>query len=62
MKFSVAASLLALGSASAFVAPQGAFGARSPVARNMADTATDVYTFKKSEEIFAEAQNVRYCC
>jgi hypothetical protein len=57
MKFSLAASLLALGSASAFVAPQGAF-ARSPVSRSMADTATEVYTFEKSEEIFAEAKTV----
>lgn len=58
MKFSVAASLLALGTVSGFVTPQNAF-ARS-VSHSMADTATEVYTFAKSEEIFAEAQTVRH--
>jgi hypothetical protein len=56
MKFSAAATLLALGTASAFVAPQ-AYG-RSSVAQSMAATETPVYTFEKSEEIFAEAQTV----
>ena len=56
MKFAVAASLLAL-TANAFVAPHS--GRSSNVARSMADTATEVYTFEKSEELFAEAQEVR---
>jgi len=61
MKFTAAASLLALGTTSAFVAPQ-AFAGRSSqdfVARSMAATGTELYTFTKSEEIFAEAQTVR---
>ena len=58
MKFTLAASLLAVGTASAFVAPQ-AFGRSSDVvSRAMAATETPVYTFEKSEEIFAEAQTV----
>ena len=60
MKFTVAASLLALGTTSAFVAPQ-AFGRSSDViSQRMAATETPVYTFEKSEEIFAEAQEVGY--
>ncbi|CAB9511312.1 Glutamate-1-semialdehyde 2,1-aminomutase [Seminavis robusta] len=57
MKFTVAASLLALGTASAFVPPQ-AYGRTSDVVRSMAATETSVYTFEKSEEIFAEAQTL----
>lgn len=56
MKFTIAASLLAIGTASAFAPPQ-AFGWNG-VARSMAATETDVYTFEKSEEIFAEAQTL----
>lgn len=59
MKFTVAASLLALGATSAFVAPQ-AYGRsnQNVVSRSMTATETPVYTFEKSEEIFAEAQTV----
>ena len=60
MKFTVAASLLALGTASAFVTPQ-AYGRTQDVVRSMTATETSVYTFEKSEEIFAEAQTVRKC-
>lgn len=57
MKFSLAAlAALSLSSASAF----------APTAANLANTAlhmsaveSKTYTFAKSEEIFAEAQNVR---
>lgn len=59
MKFTAAVSLLALGAVSAF-SPQQAFAGRSSVSvsQNMAATETPVYTFEKSEEIFAEAQEV----
>jgi len=56
MKFTVAASLLALGTASAFVAPS-AYG-RSSVGQSMAATETDLYTFEKSEVIFNEAKEL----
>lgn len=56
MKFTVAASLLALGTASAFVAPS-AYG-RSSVSQSMAATETDLYTFEKSEVIFNEAKEL----
>jgi len=58
MNFSIAAALLTLTSASAFV-PHQAFGGRNNVARSMsAATDTPVYTFEKSEEIFAEAKTL----
>jgi hypothetical protein len=59
MKFStgVTTALLAMGGASAF-APQRVNGARS--LSSLSSTAAEpVYTFTKSEEIFAEAQEVR---
>jgi hypothetical protein len=59
MKFTVAASLLALGAASAFVAPQAhGRSQQNAFSRSMTATETSVYTFEKSEEIFAEAQTV----
>ena len=59
MKFTVAASLLALGATSAFVAPQPSGRSNHNVfSRSMTATETAVYTFEKSEEIFAEAQTV----
>ena len=55
MKFSLASALLLLGSVAAF---SPTFGApRTPV--SLKSTAEKVYTFAKSEEIFAEAKNVR---
>jgi len=58
MKFTAAASLLAIGAASAFVAPNQALFDRLSMSQNMAATETPVYTFEKSEQIFAEAQEV----
>jgi hypothetical protein len=60
MKFAagVTTALLAMGYSSAF-APQSVNGARSST--KLSSTATEpVYTFTKSEEIFAEAQEVRH--
>lgn len=54
MKFSLASALLLLGSVAAF---SPTFGApRTPV--SLKSTAEKVYTFAKSEEIFAEAKNL----
>ena len=59
MKFAagITTALLAMGGASAF-APQSVNGARSSQL-NVAAT-EPVYTFTKSEEIFAEAKEVRF--
>jgi hypothetical protein len=54
MKFTIAAAFLA-GSAAAF---SPAFASRSSTGLKMSAVETDVYTFAKSEEIFAEAQTV----
>jgi glutamate-1-semialdehyde 2,1-aminomutase len=56
MKLSFAVSFLALGSAAAFAPSNKAF-ARNTATR-MSETATETYTFTKSEEIFAEAQTL----
>jgi hypothetical protein len=54
MKFTVAAAFLA-GSAAAF---SPVFATRGPAGLKMSAVETEVYTFAKSEEIFAEAQTV----
>ena len=61
MKFTAAVSLLALGTVSAFTSQyaNAAAGRASIISQNMAATETPVYTFEKSEELFAEAQEVR---
>jgi len=56
MKLSFAVSCLALGSAAAFAPGNKAFARSTGV--HMSETATDTYTFAKSEEIFAEAQTL----
>lgn len=56
MKLSLAVSALVLSSCSAFAPASN----QRPSTRMQADaTATETYTFTKSEEIFAEAQTVR---
>lgn len=57
MKFTIAAAFLA-GSAAAF---SPAFATHSSNALKMSAVETEVYTFAKSEEIFAEAQTVSFC-
>jgi hypothetical protein len=61
MKFAtgVTTALLAMGGASAF-APQSVNGARSTSSQLSVAATEPVYTFTKSEEIFAEAQEVRF--
>ena len=60
MKFTAAVSLLALGTVSAFTSQYAnAAAGRASISQNMAATETPVYTFEKSEELFAEAQEVR---
>ena len=54
MKFTVAAAFLA-GSAAAF---SPVFATRGPAGLKKSAVETEVYTFAKSEEIFAEAQTV----
>lgn len=54
MKLTVAAAFLA-GSAAAF---SPVFATRGPTGLKMSAVETEVYTFAKSEEIFAEAQTV----
>ena len=56
MKFAIATAVLA-GSAAAF---SPVFATRSSLALKMSAVDTEVYTFAKSEEIFAEAQTVRF--
>jgi len=58
MKFSAASLFLLSSSAAAFSAPT--FGAPRSSALKMTATETQVYTFAKSEEIFAEAQEVSF--
>ena len=63
MKFTAAVSLLAaVGTVSAFTSQHAAYAGRASsttiISQNMAATETPVYTFEKSEEIFAEAQEV----
>ena len=59
MKFGTAAALILAycGNTSAFSATTPINGGRS-IALNMGATATETYTFTKSEEIFAEAKTV----
>jgi len=60
MKFAagVTTALLAMGGVSAF-APQSVNGARSSTSSLSSTVTEPVYTFTKSEEIFAEAREVR---
>jgi hypothetical protein len=59
MKFSLAFSTLALTvSFSAAFAPQKAFARRPGLAMSAVETPVNLYTFAKSEEIFAEAKEV----
>jgi hypothetical protein len=58
MKFVFACTLALTASVGAF-APSTAF-ARTTSALSMSAVETPTYTFTKSEEIFAEAQHVRY--
>jgi hypothetical protein len=58
MKFALACSTLALtASMGAAFAPSTAFARSSSLSMSAVETPT--FTFTKSEEIFAEAQNVR---
>jgi hypothetical protein len=60
MKFSIAAvTALTLSGASAFT-PAGSTTTLVNTALHMSAVETKTYTFAKSEEIFAEAQNVSY--
>jgi hypothetical protein len=58
MKFSIATALLMAGSAAAFTTTPSF--ARSSALKMSTVTDTPTYTFAKSEEIFAEAQNVSF--
>lgn len=59
MKFCLAVSFLALGSVTAFAPGSKAFATRNGnTVPSMSATASETYTFAKSEEIFAEAQTL----
>lgn len=58
MKFSLAVTALTFTGAAAFT-PRS-LGARPETAAHMSAVESKTYTFSKSEEIFAEAQGVRY--
>ena len=58
MKFSLAVTALTFTGAAAFT-PRS-LGARAETAAHMSAVESKTYTFAKSEEIFAEAQGVRY--
>jgi hypothetical protein len=58
MKFSIASSLLLVSSATAFAPTFGA----PRTSTTLMSTAEKVYTFAKSDEIFAEAKEVSATC
>lgn len=57
MKFALAVAALTLSGSAAFV-PQSLSSARAALSLDMSAVESSTYTFAKSEEIFAEAQNV----
>lgn len=59
MKFSLAVTALTLSGSAAFT-PLSLSSARAGTAMDMSAVESSTYTFAKSEEIFAEAQEVRY--